>query len=306
MTEHTMTEHTTAEHTGPVVARRGEHAVIDCELCGWAHLDEPPDERELAQMYGSAFYYDEQNPGWLEKDRSEQAFWDLEHADKLADWRSLLGQQTGAVLDVGCSGGLLLEYVVAQGWRGVGIEPSELAADEARAHGLTVHASLYQDTDLPRASFDVVHCKLLAEHLPDPAGFFAWAARLLRPGGILTVHVPNDFNALQLAARDQLGLHDWWVAPPFHLNYFSFDSLERLLAGCRFTPVARDATFPMEWFLLMGENYVVDAELGASAHRRRMLLEQHLETLGQRRALHAHLARQGVGREAIVHARWDG
>jgi hypothetical protein len=70
--------------------------------------------------------------------------------------------------------------------------------------------------------------------------------------------------------------------------------------------VLRDATFPMEWFLLMGEDYVRDAELGASAHRRRMLLEQRLEELGQRRELHAHLARQGLGREAIVYARWEG
>jgi len=37
-----------------------------------------------------------------------------------------------------------------------------------------------------------------------------------------------------------------------------------------------------------------------------MLLEQHLDALDQRRALHAHLARQGLGREAIVHARWEG
>jgi SAM-dependent methyltransferase len=291
------------KHLGPIIARRDEHAVIDCELCGWAHLEAPPGERELALLYGS--YY-EQSPGWLAKDRSEQAFWDLEHADKLADWGAILGRRTGAVLDVGCSGGLLLEYAVAQGWRGVGVEPSDLAAAEARAHGLNVHSSLYQDVDLPPGSFDVVHSKQFLEHIPDPVGFFAWAARLLRPGGVFAVHIPNDFNPLQLAARDQLRLDAWWVAPPFHLNYFSFASLERLLARCRFTPLARDATFPMEWFLLMGENYVGDAELGASAHGRRMLLEQRLESLGERRALHAHLARQGIGREAIVYARWDG
>jgi SAM-dependent methyltransferase len=296
----------TTEHTGAIIARRGKHTVVDCARCGWAHLVTPPGERELAAIYDSPVYYEQENPGWLEKDRSEQAFWDLEHADKLADWRSILGWRTGAMLDVGCSGGLLLEYAAAQGWRSVGVEPSVLAASEARARGLTVHSSLYQNLQLAAESFDVVHSKLLVEHIPDPPGFIAWAARVLRPGGVLTVHIPNDFNPLQLMARDELQLEDWWVAPPFHLNYFSFESLERLLTREGFTPVTRDATFPMEWFLLMGEDYVSTPELGASAHRRRMLLERRLETLGQRRVLHAHLAQQGIGREAIVHARWEG
>ena len=292
------------EHTGPVIGGRGGVAVIDCEHCGWAHLDPLPDEREVAPIYGDAYY--EESDGWLQKDRREQAFWDLEHADKLSDWRSILGRETGSVLDVGCSGGLLLEYAVAQGWKGEGIEPSGPAVSEARAHGLRIHSGLYQDVELPADSFDVVHSKLLAEHLPDPAGFLVWASRLLVAGGVITIHAPNDFNALQLAARDELALEDWWVAPPFHLNYFCFDSLERLLSEHGFTPVLRDATFPMEWFLLMGENYVVDGELGASAHRRRMLLEERLEALGQRRSLHTHLAQQGLGREAIVYARWEG
>ncbi|HYM44926.1 MAG TPA: class I SAM-dependent methyltransferase [Solirubrobacteraceae bacterium] len=292
-------------HEGPVIARRDDYTVIDCERCGWAHLDPLPDEAELALMYERT-YYQELNAGWLEKDRSEQAFWDLEHADKLADWRAILDCETGALLDVGCSGGLLLEYAAAQGWRVEGIEPSRSAVAEARAHGLTIHAGLYQDVELQPQSFDVVHCKLVAEHLPDPPSFLAWTAKLLRPGGVVTIHVPNDFNSLQLAARDVLGLEDWWVAPPFHLNYFTFASLEGLLSRCGFTPAGRDTTFPMEWFLLMGENYVERAELGASAHQRRMLLESRLEALGQRRALHRHLASEGSGREAIVHGRWGG
>jgi len=292
-------------HGGPVIARREDYAVIDCERCGWAHLDPLPDVAELARMYDGSEYQD-MNPGWLEKDRSEQAFWDLEHDDKLSDWRAILGREAGSLLDVGCSGGLLLEYAAARGWRVEGIEPSHSAVAEARAHGLTIHAGLYQDVELPAGSFDVVHCKLVAEHLPDPPGFLAWTAKLLRPGGIVTIHVPNDFNPLQLAARDALGLEDWWVAPPFHLNYFTFASLERLLSRCGFAPAGRDTTFPMEWFLLMGENYVEDAELGASAHHRRMLLESRLEALGQRRTLHGHLASEGTGREAIVHGRWEG
>lgn len=292
-------------HGGPVVARSGDFTVIDCEACGWAHLDPVPDEGELALMYERT-YYQELNPGWLDKDRSEQAFWDLEHADKLSDWSTLLGASTGRLLDVGCSGGLLMEYAVGRGWDAEGIEPSMEAVDEARSNGLTVHAGLYGDLELPDASFDVVHAKLVMEHLPHPRHFLSWAARVLVPGGVVTVQVPNDFNPLQLAARDALEKADWWVAPPFHINYFTFESLERLFSSCAFEPVKRDATFPMEWFLLMGEDYVGDGDLGLSVHQRRMRLEPHLEALGMRRPFHDMLAELGVGREAIVHGRLSG
>jgi SAM-dependent methyltransferase len=291
-----------SEHAGPVVARRDGFDVIDCETCGWAHLHPLPSEASLALMYERT-YYQEQYPGWLAKDRGEQPYWDLEHADKLADWSAILGRPRGALLDVGCSGGLLLEFAVAQGWTAEGIEPSSEAVAEARSHGMTVHAGLYQDVSLSPATFDVVHCKLVAEHLPRPVDFLSWAKRLLRPGGVVSIQVPNDFNPLQLAARDALGKDDWWVAPPFHLNYFSFDSLERLLRAEQLEPAGRDATFPVEWFLLMGEDYVGDADLGPSVHARRMNLETRLEQLGLRRDLHRYLAARGLGREAIVHAK---
>ena len=291
-------------HAGPVVGRSGEWNAIDCETCGWVHLDPLPDERELAEMYATTYYSD--NPGWLEKERSEQAYWDLEHADKLADWSELLGADTGTLLDVGCAAGLLLEFAAARGWQTIGIEPGDEAVAEARAHGLTVRQGLYQDTDIAPGTIDVVHSKLVGEHLPDPRDFVRWAQRVLRPGGILCIHVPNDFNPLQLAARDRLSKNDWWLAPPFHINYFNFASLEGMLSSLGFEPVKRDTTFPVEWFLLMGEDYIGNDTVGASVHRRRMELEAALESLGLRRALHEHLAAHTVGREAIVHARSPG
>jgi SAM-dependent methyltransferase len=297
--------HNTDGHDGPLLSSSDGWEVRDCKSCGWPHLVPIPDEAELADMYQRT-YYQENYPGWLEKDRREQAYWDLEHSDKLADWSKHLGQSTGRLLDVGCSGGLLIEYAVRNGWQAEGIEPSEEGVEYARALGLTIHAGGYQDIELAPASFDVVHSKLLGEHLTDPRGYLAWAARIVRPGGIVTIQVPNDFNQLQLAARDALGKHDWWVAPPFHVNYFGFGALERLFSSAGFVPIGRDASFPVECFLLMGQDYVGNSELGSDVHQRRMALEAQLETLGLRRTFHAGLAARGIGREAIVHARLTG
>jgi SAM-dependent methyltransferase len=289
-------------HAGPRLASRDGFAVIDCAACGFAHLDPLPSEAALAAR-DAAGYYEDDNPGWLAKDRAEAAYWDLEHADKLADWAALRGRPGGTLVDVGCSGGLLLEHAAARGWAVRGIEPSLVAVEECARIGLgdAVRAARWQDVP-PPAGADVIHAKLVLEHLTAPAAFLRWCADALAPGGVLTLQVPNEFTPLQAAARAALGLEAWWVAPPFHLNYFGFASLERLLAAGGFRPAGRDATYPVEWFLLGGEDYVSDPALGPVIHGRRMALETRLEAAGERRPFHTHLAARGLGREAIVHA----
>lgn len=288
-------------HSGRTLWSNGNWSVIECADCGFAHLDPIPSDDDLASIYSTREYYDE-SPGWLDKDERESAYWSLEHIDKIDAWRAM-GLSPGRLLDVGCSGGLLLADAQRAGWVVEGIEPSPTAAGFARRKGLTVHETMFQSARIEPHSFDVIHSRMLLEHLPEPRGFLEWARTVLRPEGILTCHVPNEFNALQAAARDSLGKEQWWIAPPFHINYFTFDGLEHLLRTTGFEPVERDATFPVEWFLLMGDDYVGNDEVGATIHRKRMLLEDRLEQAGERRPLHAYLASRGLGREAIVHAR---
>jgi SAM-dependent methyltransferase len=158
-------------------------------------------------------------------------------------------------------------------------------------------------------AFDAVHLKLVLEHLADPAAVLAAARTVLRPDGVLCVQVPNDFNALQAVVQQTLDTPSWWIAPPFHVNYFDFASLRRLCDRTGFAVVQEDATFPMELFLLMGEHYVGDDGVGRACHRKRMALEERLAASGRndlrRRASRA-LAASGLGREAIVYARVDG
>lgn len=291
----------TRVHQGPVLSPGDTWNVLDCRDCGFVHLDPIPTDDELTALYASVEYYEEY-PGWLDKDERERDYWRLEHVDKLDAWQRLGAEPGGRILDVGCSGGLLLADARDHGFDVLGIEPSPTAAEHARAKGLIVHEALFQDVDLPAASFDVVHARLLLEHLPDPRDFITWAARLLTPEGVLTVQVPNEFNLLQRTAHTELQKPEWWVAPPFHINYFTFDGLETLVTSCGIRAVERDTTFPVEWFLLMGQDYIGDAEVGDSIHQQRMLLEQRLEQAGERRPLHTYLAARGLGREAIVHA----
>jgi 2-polyprenyl-3-methyl-5-hydroxy-6-metoxy-1,4-benzoquinol methylase len=49
------------------------------------------------------------------------------------------------------------------------------------------------------ASFDLVTCNMVVEHLPDPPAVFREMSRVLAPGGTLLVHTPNTRNYLVFA-----------------------------------------------------------------------------------------------------------
>jgi hypothetical protein len=117
------------------------------------------------------------------------------------------------------------------------------------------------------------------------------------------VVVPNDYNPFQIILREKQGFQPYWLAPPHHINYFNYDSLERLLKSTGFTIKERVAMFPMDMFLLMGDNYVGNDVLGRQCHARRKRLDivlnnPDLKTFKQ--DLYRLMAHHGIGREMIV------
>ena len=109
------------------------------------------------------------------------------------DWIDrAVGLSGKAVLDVGCGGGLLAEGMAARGARVTGIDLSEKPLSVARLHllesGHRVDYRLIAAEQLAReipASFDVVTCLEMLEHVPDPASTVAACAQLVKPGGMV-------------------------------------------------------------------------------------------------------------------------
>ena len=130
----------------------------------------------------------------------------------------------------------------------------------------------------------------------------------LNDDGIVCIIVPNDFNPFQLLLRDHLDFEPWWVAPPHHINYFSFKSLAGLLEKCGFSVVHQESTFPIDLFLLMGDNYIENDEVGRECHSKRMNFERAARSDGSGNLLerlYSDFAKQGIGREVVLYARKD-
>lgn len=96
------------------------------------------------------------------------------------------------VLDVGCGGGILAESMFFKGAEVTGIDLGEKALGVAKLHQLESGAKVdYRLVPVEQfasehpASFDVVTCMEMLEHVPDPESIVRACAQLVKPGGMV-------------------------------------------------------------------------------------------------------------------------
>ena len=290
-------------HNGPRIAEAKGHDIIDCFTCGFRHVLPLPDPESLEREYRENYYADEK-PTFIAHAGEDQAWFELAQNDRLAIFEKLLPAGRRRLLDIGCGPGFFLKTAIARGWDAHGIEPSRQAAAHARSLGADVTEGFFNWNSAQRLGrYDVVNLTNALEHVPDAAQTLSRASNLLEPGGVLCVGVPNDFSLFQIAARTVADTGDWWLAPPHHLNYFDFDSLENAVEKLDLKVVERTTSFPMEAFVMMGENYVGNSDLGRTCHGKRKNFDLAFEKAGLtnlRRDFYKSMAKLGIGREAVV------
>ncbi len=133
----------------------------------------------------------------------------------------------GKVLDIGCGRGLTLAELRRQGWETEGVELSENAAHFARnVLNLDVTVGGFDPTRYPDNYFDAVIIWHVLEHVPEVMPTLGGIARILKPGGVLALAVPN------FASRQaQRAGYDWFhLDLPRHYWHFTETWLTKTLA----------------------------------------------------------------------------
>ena len=290
-------------HSGEVFGIKDEYSVIDCEKCGFKHVIPIPSEEFLNDYYTK--YFVKNRPGKFYKKMEQDVPWlQIMYSEKYDLFEKHLPKSRRSILDVGCGLGYFLKTGIDRGWQTFGVEASIESATYARKFGIEILNEYLNDSNyLKLGQYDVIHMHEVLEHLPNPIEMINVVKKMLNPGGFICIVSPNDFNPLQEAFIANYKYTKWWISPPEHINYFNFTSIRNLLTKQDFKIIEQTATFPLEIFLLMGDNYIGNSEIGKTIHKKRVNFESNLYNNGYeniRRDLYHKFSEMEIGREFCI------
>lgn len=154
--------------------------------------------------------------------------------------REMAGPSDGLdLLEVGSGGGHILRQFPRS--RLTALDVSDVYLDTARENlaGYDVRfvKGEVDKLGLPAASFDRIICSEVLEHTVEPDAILATIARLLRPGGVAVITIPNDpaiARWKRWVRRTPVGF--WlrhrieWGGDAYHLHQWTPDAFEALLS----------------------------------------------------------------------------
>ena len=215
--------------------------VAKCKETGMLYLCPRPSKKnretmlkgilpEALRVYGERTY----NYAAIDKMRT------FDFKERVSIFNTLFPQATKSILDVGTSSGNFMEIAIKHGWQAKGLEPFPDDVKVCQDKGLDVILGLAESLPYADNTFDVVHTSHVFEHLEDPLLAAREAYRVLKPGGLLFIEVPNQLDNfgfhrdmflrnVQQRKRDIASIH--------HLWFFGKTTLRQLYQRAAFTNI---------------------------------------------------------------------
>ena len=204
--------------------------IVRCLQCGLVFANPRPDKEGLQKFY--AHYFPPESASLWQKQMSE--IFMLEGLRRIREFAAT-GKRVLAerprILDIGCGMGFFLDLMKKESWDARGIEPAPEAARHAQnVLKLDVFEGTLEDFDAQGIVYDAVTLWYVLEHVPNPGEILERSFRLLKPGGLLIIRVPNQ-NAPIDQWLGRLGLGRYFLMnPPRHLFDYSPKTISGLLA----------------------------------------------------------------------------
>lgn len=278
----------------------------------YLRLEPIPSNEEVAEFYAKEFYdanasYFNNSSLEVQQEQSDffNARWNDVYTNCSKKFNGEIKDKT--VFDIGFGFAQALLFFKEKGLEVSGLEPSIDGYNYALSKGINAFHSGIESFDCVGANkYDIVLLMNVLEHLREPATtLLNIKNQLLNNNGILVIDVPNDFNTFQEVANLEYDLDQWWVVAPNHINYFSPDSLKSLLNDCGYDVFEYESAFPLDIFLLFGDQYVGNPEIGRECHNKRVNFERLMRKYNKEKelkALYKSFADLNLGRSITIYA----
>ena len=282
-----------------IITKIGEYT-IQKEEWGLIHVGNPPSNEELDRIYAEE-YYSSDKPDYISKYEEDEEWWTEVYKYRL-NLMSRYNPSNKILTDIGSGPGLLLETANKMGWTSKGYEPNKDAFNYSHEKGLNVINDFFhgQENELQH-----IYLGEVLEHIKNPVSFMNDIVKCMSKGAVIAILVPNDVSLIQKLLTNTLGYKEWFYAPPYHLNYFNVNSLQKLIEIVGLETIHVETTFSIETMLMLGENYLKDSSIGRHWHKRRMQWE--IETLRKNPDIYeeyyTRMGKIGHGREILLIAK---
>lgn len=240
---------------GRLLAVENGYPVVRCAFCGLIYVNPQPTSDDLHRFYNQ--YYPEES-GELWGQIMNEGF------DKDTAFVCAAHPKPGRALDIGCGHGSFLARLARNGWKVTGLDLSEEAIRGAKAlHGIEVLRGMFPERLFEAEAFDFVSAWYVLEHVQDPTAFVHETHRVLKPGGLFGLRVPNmDFAQLFLLLKrvprldtvlcalhidtDGKSSHFNILDPPAHLYGYTAGTIKQCLVGAGFKDVLIQPAKPVD------------------------------------------------------------
>jgi SAM-dependent methyltransferase len=194
-----------------------EFDLFRCPVCDFIFTQDYPEENNISRYYESENYISlsDTSKGFSNK------VYHLARNTMLVKKRNIIrnvtGLKRGNLLDIGSGTGHFANIMKLAGWQVKGIEINEKARNSSiMRFGLEIIGT-DRISDLESESFDCITLWHVLEHFHDPFKYASDITRLLKPGGLCLIALPN------CSSYDAKYYGPYWAAydVPRHLWHFN-------------------------------------------------------------------------------------
>jgi 2-polyprenyl-3-methyl-5-hydroxy-6-metoxy-1,4-benzoquinol methylase len=204
-----------------------DYNVVQCINCKvyYVHPLITFTDEQWAKLYNNEYFAEQST--WLLHKR------EVELSQRFNQALSFIGSKNISFLDIGAGEGKTLLEGLKRGWNVAGIDIVDNRIDQAKHEDIKFFKGKFLEHEFEINQYDFIYLDSVLEHVLNPKEYLQKINRILKPGGIVYVGVPNEdslFNdirkiAFALTGKKHLSEKIKPFDSPYHVIGFNKKSL---------------------------------------------------------------------------------